>query len=121
LRPRAGGFATVYRAQLRNPATGGASTVAVKVLRPAHLLRPMHLRRFLQEVAVQRSISHPNVVKVGQRPSAALIGAGTARPQLRAAHCCCEHTARAARRAPPGAATNRAATDCARRCWAAAC
>jgi serine/threonine protein kinase len=62
----AGGFATVYRAQLRNAATGGFSTVAVKVLRPAHLLRPMHLRRFLQEVAVQHAVCHPNVVKVGR-------------------------------------------------------
>lgn len=63
--PPAGGFATVYRAQLRSASTGGYSTVAVKVLRPVHLLRPMHLRRFLQEVAVQHAVCHPNVVKVG--------------------------------------------------------
>jgi hypothetical protein len=83
----AGGFATVYRAQLKNPATGGTSTVAVKVLRPAHLLRPMHLRRFLQEVAVQRSISHPNVVKVGG-----------------VAGCCCSSSAAAAPHSAPPAA-----------------
>ena len=53
-----GGFALVFKAKLRLP-SGELMPVAMKVLKPKHMSKPSHCRRFLQELAVHTAVHHP--------------------------------------------------------------
>jgi serine/threonine protein kinase len=53
-----GGFALVFKAKQRLP-SGELVPLAMKVLKPKHMSKSSHYRRFLQELAVHTAVQHP--------------------------------------------------------------